>query len=1329
MIRQLIEWAVNSALIVVLLALALAGVGVYAFLNVNVEAYPDPAPAIIEVVAQYPGYSAEEVERLVTIPLEIALAGMPHLTYTRSKSLAGLSHLRNQFDYGIDYYAARQEVINRLTFAQNLPANVSPQISPFTPTGELIRYTLNGPQDAAGGSIYSLTDLKSLQDWTLEREFKRIPRIAGVSSFGGMVKRYEIWPDPDRLKRYGITLQQFQSAVANSNANVGAGYLSQGPVAMNVRGIGVLGRGQDPARRVLGTDKQVVDAFEDASLAEALRVLQPGQRGEFWRVLAEHRLAAPGRGNGAKPAEVERKAQAIDRLRRGADGKTLTPPAGAEEQQQIALFHRLRAAVAGREVTPPLPPQEQDLVTATQRIVAGFTFRPVQPPLTDEEYRQVQTLRRWVATRATRALREEDVSRVREVRDIVVASVNNVPVRVEDLVTGGPGERGGFSHEGVFVGYQPRLGRVSVSRPRLDGQGREVRDADGAIVWRDDEDMVQGIVLMRKNEATLLALKAVKDKVEDLNTNPGHLLPGVHIVPHFDLTGLIHVTTETVQENLLLGMSLVTVILLMFLSNIRSAVIVALNIPLALLFAFSLLFFRGKSANLLSIGAVDFGIIVDSSVIMVENIYRHLSSGEYAELPLKERIIRACHEVQRPLLFSTLIMVCAFIPLFTMKGPEGQIFGPMADTYAFALGGALMLALTLSPVLCLLFFKSLRPSHDNALVRWLKGSYLRQLARCLNHRALTLGLFGSLIAGTIGYVVLAEYLVQWGYNIPNLGREFMPELEEGNLYVRGTLPVNVSPDEASDQARRARAIMRSYPEVALVASQMGRPDDGTDPAGFYNVEFSIPLRPDKEWPAVVPAAGWRRWLGLGPRPRLKNELIRDMNEDLNRHLPGVDWNFSQYIRDNVMEALSGIKGDNSVKIVGPDLEELERLAVGAKAALESVRGVQNVGIFRISGQPNLEFTVDRARCKFWNVQVADVENAIKIAVGGLAVTQMIEGEKTFDITLRWPERLRGNERAILDIPVDVTNNTVTSGYVPGVGQTTVTGPSVGVSSIGTTIPMPSLLGNVFNAAINNITSVPRLRLSQLVTPVNKEGLPDPNGTYLRPGASTIYREQGKRLIAIKFSVRGRDLAGAVAEAQEKVAPLIPTPYHTEWSGEFQEMKEAEYRLLIVIPASLAAVFGLLYLAFGSLLDALLVYSNVVALCMGGVWALLLTGHHFSISAAVGFISIFGVAIMDGLLSVSYFNALRGQGHGLREAILEGAGRRVRPLMMTALTAVFGLLPAALSTRIGAQTQRPLAIVVVGGMLMTLLLNRYLMPVLYSFYGHREPPSHAGGLAH
>jgi cobalt-zinc-cadmium resistance protein CzcA len=1227
-VRRLIEWAVGSPLIVILLAVALAAGGGYAFLHVNVEAYPDPAPAIIEVVAQYPGASAEEVERQVTIPLEVTLAGMPGLKYTRSKSLAGLSHLRNQFDYGIDFYKARQEVINRLQFVQQLPAGVNPQISPMTPTGELMRYSLSNPRDREGHElpVYNLNDLKALQDWVLQRTFRRIPRIIDVTGFGGSVKRYEVHPDPDRLRKYGVTLNQLSSAIAASNANVGGDYLFQGQTVLNVRGVGLIGGGLDPAQRVLGTELKELDAY-----------------------------------------------------------------------------------LASRD---DLPGAEK------QRVTAAFTAA-VQPPFTAEEEKRFGDIGRVVRTRAAAkaagCLRAEEERRVQQIREIVVASVNNVPIRVEDLVEGGPLRTSGeeVGKQGVVVGYQSRLGKFGISRPRHGEDGREVV-VNGQRVWVDEDDKVQGIILLRKGEGSLPALHDLKAKVKELNEKPGQLLPGVQLDIHFDLTNLIHLTTETVRENLLLGMVLVGVILFMFLSNVRSAVIVAINIPLALLFAFALLFLRGKSANLLSIGAVDFGIIVDSSVIMVENIYRHISSGENSELPLRERIVRASQEVERGLFYSTAIMVCAFIPLFTMQGPEGQIFGPMADTYAFALGGALVLALTLSPVLCLLLFKRMKPARDNFLVRQLRASYLRQLERCLNHRWLTLGVFGAVLAATLCVV-------------PFVGREFMPELEEGNLWVRGTFPVNVSLPDVADKARTAREIMRSYPEVKLVASQVGRPDDGTDPTGFYNAEFSVPLRPEGEWPEVKPQKAFWSWIRQR-RPRTRPELVQEMNDELNRKLIGVDWNFSQYYRDNVMESLSGVKGDNSVKIFGPDLDQLERLAEQVKNGLGAIRGIENVGVFRIKGQSNLEFPPDRAKCAYWGVSVADVENVVQTAVGGQAFSKMTEGEKSFDITLRWPARLRSDEQSILNIPVDITNNQVTGG-VPGLPQTPLSGPSTGLAPLGTSVPLPSLYGSTYAGTVNNISGAPRRRLGDLVTPLDAEGWPDPGAPFNRPGASTIYREQGERLIAVKFSVRGRDLAGAVADAQRATADLFQAPYRAEWSGEFEEMEQAEARLMYIIPLSLALIFALLYLAFHSLLDVSAILSNVVALSAGGVWALWLTGTNFSVSAAVGFISIFGVAIMDGLLSVSYFNALRGQGLPLREAVLEGAGRRVRPMMMTALTAVFGLLPAALSTRIGAQTQQPLAIVVVGGMLMALLLNRYLMPVLYSFYGHREPSAYARGLAH
>ncbi|MFL5244983.1 MAG: efflux RND transporter permease subunit [Gemmataceae bacterium] len=1169
MVRKLVEWAVNNPLIVILLAFALAGFGVYSFMNVNVEAYPDPAPAIIEVVAQFPGQTAEQVEQKVTVILETALAGMPGLTYTRSKSLFGLSHLRNQFDYGVDFEKAKQEVINRLQSAQqDLPPGVVPQLSPETPTGEIFRYTLRNAKDPSGRDVYTLNDLKALQDWVLEREFRRIPRIADVVSTGGTVKRYEIHPDPARLAAKGILMQQVKDTLNNSNANVGGALLTQGHIVLNVRSVGQLGGGRDPVVKVL--------ALKDPIAASA-------------------------------------------------------------------------------------------------------------------------------------KLREEEARRIREIRELVIASVNNFPTKIDDIVEGGPilqSPGAPLGEAGVVIGHQTRLGHISLSRPPDPDSPLAFKPKDeyGRPPWRDEYDKIQGIVLLRKGAESKPALLDIEAKVKELNETPGRFLPGVQIEPYYDRTELMNVTTETVQENLLVGMALVTVILLMFLSNIRSALIVAINIPLALLFAFSVLFLRGKSANLLSIGAVDFGIIVDSSVILVENIYRHVSSSEHAELRLKERILRACREVEKSLFFSTIIMVCALLPLFTMKGPEGQIFGPMADTYAFALGGALLLALTLSSVLCLLLFRTIKPARDNFLVRGIKRIYLGQLRLCLDHRWITLGLFLALAAAT-AYFALP-------------GREFMPELEEGNLYIRATFPLNSSLERVSEDSARARAIIRSYPEVEAIIPQVGRPDDGTDPTGFYNVEIFVPLLAQSNWPDIMEAKGWRKFLtgNKALRPRTKDELIKEMGDELAAKLPGVDWNFSQNIRDNVMEALSGVKGDNSVKIFGPDLNELERLADQLKNVLKNVKGVESVGVFNIKGQSNLEFRVDPVKCARWGVRVADVNDVVETALGGKALSRMNEGEKSFDISLRWAPERRGSESSILDIPVDITNNQVVLG-------------GTAVSPSGSSVASPAVVGTPINTA-NPITNTPHLTLRQLVSPLNDEGDSDPNGSFIRPGASTIYREQGQRLIAIKFSVNSQesDLASAVAEAKEKAQPLIPPSYRTEWSGEFQEMEEAEARLVKVFALAMVLILILLYLAFKSILDAGVVLAGVVGVGLGGLWALYFTGTYLNVSGAVGFISILGVAILNGLLLVSSFNAYRAQGLPLREALEKGVEKLIRPVTMTALAAIFGLLPAALSTRIGSQSQRPLAIVVVGGMIMTLLLTN-LIPVLYSFYGHREPPAGAGGMAH
>ncbi len=689
MVRLLIRWALNNPLVVILLSCALVACGVYSFLHVNVEAYPDPAPPLVEVIAQFPGGSAEEVERQVTVPLEVTLAGMPGLSVTRSKSLFGLSDINCQFDYGTDYLAARQEVINRLQFTQSLPPGVQPVLSPESPTGEIYRYTLNCPKDAAGQDIYTLNDLKALQDWVLEREFRRVPRIVDLTSFGGTVKRYEINPDPDKMRQLGITLGQIQQALTSANQNVGGDYVIQGPVAQTVRSIGLIGAGQDPVTKVLGLKDP-----DPEKAAELEKALKENSLDRF-RLKEEQRVRLA-----TKAARMLREEEA-SRIREIRDIVITSINNRDIRIDDVVEGPRLQAPWYG------LPRKSLDaLRTAAQ--LPDPLFNRLEQAFQDRAFDTPENF--------TRALDHLlNPTEQEQYGKLILSHALQ------------PGEQAG--QRGVVVGNQTRLGRVSQGKPlevhKPDGIYRVVDD-NGLQVWRDDKDKVQCIVLLRKGEDSLPALKDVEKKVAQLNDPAsGKLLPGVFIEPYYDRTDLINVTTETVQENLLAGITLVVLILFMFISNVRAAFIVALNIPLALMVAFSVLFLRGKSANLLSIGAVDFGIIVDSSVIMVENIYRHVSSGEYRELPLKERILRACHEVEKPLLFSTLIMVCAFIPLFTMTGPEGALFGPMAQTYGFALGGALFLALTLAPVLCLLFFKHLKPVPDNFLVHWLKSSYLR----------------------------------------------------------------------------------------------------------------------------------------------------------------------------------------------------------------------------------------------------------------------------------------------------------------------------------------------------------------------------------------------------------------------------------------------------------------------------------------------------------------------------------------------------------------------------------------------------------------------------
>ena len=815
-----------------------------------------------------------------------------------------------------------------------------------------------------------------------------------------------------------------------------------------------------------------------------------------------------------------------------------------------------------------------------------------------------------------------EVEKLEDIQDVVVTTYQNMPVYVKQIAK-------------VVIGYQPRLG----------------------VVGRNDEnDVVEGIVLMRKYEKSLITSQRVLDKIDEINKSS--LLPkGMRIKIFNQRTELVYTTTHNVVHNLLVGMALVILILFIFLGDVSSAGIVALMIPLALLFSVSSLYVQGKSANLLSIGAVDFGIIVDSSVIIVENIFRHITAPTADRTrPLIDRIIEASYEIERALFFSTLIIVCAFIPLFSMTGPEGALFGPMANTYAFAICGALLLAVTLTPVLCSYLFQNKKEEKETFVDRIMKLRYLIMLDRILRHRFLLLAAMGSLLVFTITL-------------IPKLGGEFMPPLEEGNLWIRALLPRTVTLQESARMAPRLREVIGSIPEIRAVMSHVGRPDDGTDITSYFNLEFNAPLIPMEEWrEKPITIFGREIWRRKITREEIQAELMKKFEA-----FPSVNINFSQLIRDNVEEALSGVKGANSVKLFGNDLEVLERAGQRVINILNKVPGIYNPGLFHIVGQPNLEIQIDRHECARYGINVSDVEAVVQVAVGGRAFTRMVEGEKLFDIVLRLPKGQRDDPEVIKRIPVDT----------PGAD-----------GKPGARIPLKQLV---------NIESH-------------------------KPGAAYIYRENNRRYIPIKFSVQGRDLASTIREAQSKVndpkyGAQLPEGYYIDWAGEFQQMEEANARLMWIVPLSIGLILALLYTAFNSIKDALLVMVNVVEASMGGILALWLTGTPFSISAAVGFVSVFGVAVQDGVLLISYFNQLRGAGMSVRESVMRGAELRVRPVVMTSLTAALGLAPAAMATSIGSQAQKPLAIVVVGAMLCTLFLTRYLMPVLYTFFpapaGHTE----------
>jgi cobalt-zinc-cadmium resistance protein CzcA len=1005
----------HQRILVLLGAVALLCWGVYSFTQLPVEAYPDVMNTQVQVITQWPGHAAEEVEKLITVPLETSLNGVPHLASLRSRSLFGLSVVYLGFEDGVDDYFARAQVLERMG-AADLPNGVQPAMSPMaSATGEIYRYTLTGAP---------LMQLKTLEDWTLEREFKSIPGVADVNSFGGTIKQYQVEIDPGKLKAYDVTLKNVTDALAAGNANAGGSFIERGSEEYVVRGIGLV---------------------------------------------------------------------------RGLD----------------------------------------------------------------------------------------------DIGQTVVTEKNGTPVRVKDVAT-------------LRIGYQPRLGKVGWRA----GQSTE-----------DHDDAVEGIILLRRGESPDPVLQAIHKKVHDLNH--GILPRGVRIVPFIDRTDLVHTTTHTVEHNLVEGVCLVVIVLFLFLGNVRAAVIVATTIPFGLLFAFSCMNLIHVPANLLSLGAIDFGVIVNGSVILVENVYRKLAQRP-EDQSLMQCILNATAEVQSEVFCTTLIIIFAYLPLMTMQSVEKKMFAPMAYTIGLALFGSLVMALLVAPSLCFYLLRGkLKGSDHNRALDWMRVAYRRGVEFALDNPLPTLTLSAGLFA--LSLLVL-----------PKLGTEFLPHLDEGNLWIRATMPTTISYSEAERVVPKFRAIIAKYQPVRLVVSQLGRPDDGTDATGFYNAEFLADLRPYSEWKGF----------------KDKATLIATMNRELSE-IPGVSFNFSQNIEDNVEEAVTGVKGELAVKLFGENLETLEAKAAEIQACLSKVPGVVDLTTFTETGEPQVIVNVDRAKAARFGINVQDVEDTVETAIGGKAETQLLDGEKKFDVVARLTPESRRNLDAIKSITVATPDDQ-------------------------------------------------RIALSELAE------------IRTTRGASFVYREANQRFIAIKFGVRGRDIGGAVAEAQQRVSRevTLPSGYYTVWGGEFESMQRAGARLMVIVPITLLVIFLVLFTLFNSFSRALIVMVNVPMALIGGVFALYLTHFHLSVAAAVGFIALFGVAVQNGVIMVSYFDHLRAEGLGFREAILEGSEIRLRPVLMTALLASIGLVPAAISTGIGSDTQKPLAIVIIGGLVSATILVLGVLPVLY-----------------
>ena len=1039
MIRKLVDFALNRRLLILVAAALLAIWGGISFHKLPVEAYPDVANNYVQIITQWPGRAAEEVEQQVTIPIEIAVNSIPHLEHLRSISMFGLSNLVLTFDDESENDWNRQKVLERLARA-DVPDGLEPVIgSDFSPVGEIYMYTLESTNPQ-----YDLMELNSLEKWTLEKQLRSVPNVVDVSSFGGATKEYQVQIDPDKLVSYGLSLGQVEQQLANNNSNSGGNFVEVGLQQVNVREVGLI---------------RTVD----------------------------------------------------------------------------------------------------------------------------------------------------------DIRKIVLKTRNGTPLRMGEIAT-------------VEQGTKIRLGRI----------GKAIHRADGKIV--DDDDLVEGIVLLRKGADAEPALKAINEKVQELND---HILPpGVKLVPFLDRSNLLNYTTHTVLHNLIEGFILVSIVLFLFLGNFRSALIVGLTIPFSLLFASILLDLHHIPANLLSLGALDFGMVVDGAVVMAENILRHLVSENEAALSIPQRIRNAAHEVQRPVFYAITIILTAYLPIFTLQQVEGRLFRPMAWTVAFALLGALTFSIVITPVLSTLVFLKTPRERYNPLLGWITAGYRRALTWTVRHRWV-------MVAVAAGSVSCSFWLLTG----QRIGSEFLPHLDEGAIWLRGSSAPSTGVSDGTEIMNQARMMLASFPEVTQVVSQVGRPDDGTDTTGFSNTEYFVDLKPKEGWRPVF--------------HQDKERLISAMDRQLQK-IPGVIWGFSQPIADDMDEAMTGVKGELAVKIYGDDVKILEEKADEIVSVMRTVPGIDDLGVFHVTGQPNLNATVDLDAAGRFQINVADVQDAIQTAVGGNPVSHVLQGEQRFDLVARYSPRYRDTREAIANI---------------------------------------RLLS----------PSGERVSLAQLCN------------IQIRDGASQLYREANSRYVAIRYSVRGRDLGGTVEEAIENVNHRVKLPplYSMEWAGEYQSKKRAEARLLLIVPSTVFLIFLIIYAAFGSAKWACLHLVNVAVARVGGLLALFITGTYFSVSSGVGFLALFGASVQTGIIMVEYINQLRAAGHSIESAAIEGATRRLRPIMMTMLVATLGLLPAALSHDIGSDSQRPFAIVIVGGLTVDLILSTFLLPTFYVWWARANdhlPPA-------